>query len=114
MVIFYIWGTSRLRAFPAQTLYGPSTGARSWTIGATSLYKGLRPVTSRLGTAVRLPPPAYRRILFRNVLLYTEVDLRRCAFQHSFSHVVLLLATHAVLTPGATVRLILEHPSLST
>ena len=81
MVIFYIWGTSRLRAFPAQTLYDPSTGARSWTIGATSLYKGPRPVTSTLGTAVRRPRPPRRRILCRNVplyaLLYTEVDLRR-------------------------------------
>ena len=77
MVIFYIWGTSRLRAFPAQTLCGPSTGARSWTIGATSLYKGLRPVTSTLGTAVQQSPPARRLILCRNTPLYTEVDLRR-------------------------------------
>jgi hypothetical protein len=66
-------GTSRLRAFPAQTFGGPSTGARSWTIGATSLYKGPRPVTSRLGTTEKPVPPLHTCSLLHSLSIVPKI-----------------------------------------
>jgi hypothetical protein len=80
MVIFYIWGTSRLRAFPAQTLCSPSTGApimdhwSHFTIqGSAAGYKyaGYRRPAAAAGPSANLR---------QHAPLYTEVDLRRWSF----------------------------------